>query len=44
VSYVNKNESIEDTLHQISIDFWDLESFLFDIRIRHEIIVVSTRD
>jgi hypothetical protein len=44
VTNVNKNEDIEDTLHQLSIDFRYLESTLFDIRVRHEIIVVSMRD
>jgi hypothetical protein len=44
VSYVNKNEDIEDTLHQLSIDFRDMESSLFDIRVRHEIIIAPMRD
>jgi ATP:corrinoid adenosyltransferase len=44
VSYVNKNEDIEDTLHQLSIDFRDLESSLFDIKVRQEIIVAPMRD
>jgi hypothetical protein len=44
VNYVNKNEDIEDTLHQLSIDFRDLESTLFNINVRQEIIIVSMRD
>jgi phage regulator Rha-like protein len=28
--YVNKNDDIEDTLHQISMYFKDLENSLFD--------------
>jgi hypothetical protein len=44
VSYVNKNEDIEDTLHQISMDFKDLENSLFDIKVRKEIIVAPMRD
>jgi hypothetical protein len=44
VSYVNKNEDIEDTLHQLSIDFRYLESSLFDIKVRKEIIVAPMRD
>jgi hypothetical protein len=38
VSYVNKNEDIEDTLHQLSIDLRELEGTLFDIKVRQEII------
>jgi hypothetical protein len=34
VSDVNKNEDIEDILHQLSIDFRDLENSLFDIKVR----------
>ena len=37
VSYVNKNEDIEDTLHKISIEFRDIEGTLFDIKVRKEI-------
>jgi hypothetical protein len=44
VSYVNKNEDIEDTLHQLSMDFRDMESSLFDIKVRQEIIVAPMRD
>jgi hypothetical protein len=44
VSYVNKNEDIEDTLHQLSIDFRDLESTLFDIKVRQEITIAPMRD
>jgi hypothetical protein len=39
VNYVNKNEDIEDTLHQLLIDFRDYESTLFDIKVIQEIIV-----
>jgi len=34
VSYVNKNEDIEDTLHQILMDFKYLKKLLFDIKER----------
>jgi hypothetical protein len=44
VSYVNKNKYIEDTLHQLSIEFRDLENSLFDIKVRKEIIVAPMRD
>jgi len=43
-SYVNKNEDIEATLHQLSMDFRDLESSLFDIKVRKEITVAPMRD
>jgi hypothetical protein len=44
VSYVNKNEDIEDTLNQLSMDFEDLENSLFDIKVRKEITVVLMGD
>jgi hypothetical protein len=44
VNYVNKNEDIEDTLHQISIDYREIEDSLFDIRVKQEIIVTPMRD
>jgi hypothetical protein len=44
VSYINKNEYVEDTLHQISIEFIDLESSLYDIKVKQEIGVAPMRD
>ena len=44
VNYVNKNEYIEETLHQISIDYWEIEDSWFDIRVRQEVIVTPMRD
>jgi hypothetical protein len=44
VNYVNKNEDIEDTLHQLSIDHREYESTLFDIKFRQEIIVAPMKD
>jgi hypothetical protein len=44
VSYSNKNEYIETSLHQISFDLRELESTLFDIRIRQEINVAPMKD
>jgi hypothetical protein len=44
VIYVNKNEYIEDNLHQLSIEFKDLERTLFDIKIRKEIIITPMRE
>jgi hypothetical protein len=39
VSYVNKNEDIEDTLHQISFELRELEGIIFDIKVRQEIML-----
>jgi len=39
VSYSNKHEYIETSLHQISIELREMESNFFDIRIRQEINV-----
>jgi hypothetical protein len=44
VSYANKNEDIEASLHQLSFDLRDLEGMLFDIKIRHEINVAPMKD
>jgi hypothetical protein len=44
VCYVNKNDDIEDTLHQLSMDFKDLENSLFDIKVRQEIMVAPMRE
>jgi hypothetical protein len=44
VSYVNKNEDIEDTLHQLSIEFRDFERTLFDIKFKQEITVTPMRE
>jgi hypothetical protein len=44
VHYVNKNDDIEDTLHQLSMDFKDLENSLFDIKVRQEIMVAPMRE
>jgi hypothetical protein len=39
IHYVNKNEDIEDTIHQLGFDFKDMENELFDTKIKHEIMV-----
>jgi len=44
INYVNKNEDIEDTLHQISIDHREYESTSFDIKVRQEITVTPMKD
>jgi hypothetical protein len=43
IHYVNKNEDVEDTLHQLSFDFKDIENELFDARIKHETMVSPMR-
>jgi hypothetical protein len=44
VNYVNKNEDIEDTLHQLSFELRELEGTIFDIKVRQEINVVPMKE
>jgi hypothetical protein len=44
VRYVNKNDDIEDILHQLLMDFKDMETSLFDIKVRKEITVAPMRE
>jgi hypothetical protein len=44
VNYANKNEDIEDTLHQLSYELRELEGMLFDIKIRQEINVTPMKE
>jgi hypothetical protein len=44
VWYVNKNEDIEDTLHQLSLDLRELENELFETKTKHEITVDPMRE
>jgi hypothetical protein len=44
VWYVNKNEDIEDTLHQLSLDLRELENELFKTKTKHEIMVAPMRE
>jgi hypothetical protein len=41
VLYINKNDDIEDMLHQLSIDLRELENELFKIKTKNEIMVAS---
>jgi hypothetical protein len=41
---VNKNEDIEDTLHQLSLDLRELENELFETKTKHEIMVSPMRE
>jgi hypothetical protein len=43
VRYVNKNDDIEDTLHQLLMYFKYIENSLFDIKQRYEIIMEPMR-
>jgi hypothetical protein len=43
VDYSIKNQDIEETLQNISIDLRDLEGDLFNIKIQHEINVAPMR-
>jgi hypothetical protein len=44
VHYVNKNDDIEDTLHQLTMEFKDLKKELFNIKVRQEITVAPMRE
>jgi hypothetical protein len=44
VYYLNKNDDIEDNLHQLSMDFKYLENSLLDIKVRQEILVAPMRE
>jgi hypothetical protein len=44
VEYVNRNEDIEITLQQLSIDYREIEGTLFDIKVKQEVIVAPLRD
>jgi hypothetical protein len=44
VNYVNKNEDIEDTLHQLSFELRELEGTIFDIKVRQEINVAPMKE
>jgi hypothetical protein len=39
ICYVNKNEYVEDSLHQLSFYFKDIEKELFNANIKHETMV-----
>jgi hypothetical protein len=44
VDYSVKNEDIEESLHEISLDLRDLKGELFKIKIRHEINMVPMKN
>jgi hypothetical protein len=41
---VNKDKDVEDTLHQLSFDFRDIENELLDERIKHETMVAPMQE
>jgi hypothetical protein len=44
VDYRNKNEDIENTLHNLSIYLREIEKEIFEIKVKHEVIVSSLRE
>jgi hypothetical protein len=44
VEYTNKNEDIENTLQNLSIDLREIEKELFDIKVKQEVIVSPLRE
>jgi len=39
VRYINRNDEVDDTLHQLEIDMREFENQLFEIKTKHEIIM-----
>jgi len=44
VKYINRNDEVDDTLHQQGMDLREMENELFEIKTRHEIMVAPTRE
>jgi hypothetical protein len=44
VRYINRNDEVDDTLHQSELDLREFESQLFEIKTKHEIIVAPLRE
>jgi hypothetical protein len=44
VHYVNKNEDQEDIIHQLGFELKDIEDELFDLKIKHELMVSPMRE
>jgi len=44
VRYINRNDEVDDTLHQSNIDLREFENQLFEIKTKHEIIVAPLRE
>jgi hypothetical protein len=44
VQYINRNDEVDDTLHQSEMDMREFENELFEITTKHEIIVPPLRE
>ena len=44
VQYINRNDEVENTLHQSELDLREFKRQLFDIKNKHEIIVAPLRE
>jgi hypothetical protein len=44
MEYTNRNEDIETTLQNLSIDFREIENELFNIKVKQEVIVAPLRE
>lgn len=44
IHYVNKNDEVEDTLYQLSFDIRDIETELFNAKIKHETMVTPMQE
>ena len=44
VRYINNNDDIKDTLHQLRIDAREMENELFEIKTKHEITIAVMRE
>ena len=42
--YINRNDEVDDTFHQSSMEMREFENELFEIKTRHEIIVAPLRE
>jgi hypothetical protein len=44
IHYVNKNEDQVDIIHQLGFELKDIEDELFDLKIKHELMVAPLRE
>jgi hypothetical protein len=44
VWYINRNDEVDDMLHQSEMDLMEFENQLFEIKMKHEIIVAPLRE
>jgi len=43
VQYINRNDKVYDTLHELEMDLKEFENQLFEIKTKHEITVASLK-